>query len=198
MSMISAKHEAYLSHLERVCEPPTLTADRDLAHGVACGNIEGLHEFLHRYRPRVFRYLWQASGSYEDAEDLASQTLLVAARDIGRYRNDGPLQAWVFKIAQRELLRFRRRQSLAHLWIARRRQPEVSAAPDDYVVVCDALAKLPIDQRTAFLLTEVEGLTFEEAAEVLKAPVGTIKSRCHTARQRLRALLAPTYQESLR
>jgi RNA polymerase sigma-70 factor (ECF subfamily) len=196
--MISANQEACLPPLERAGELLTLNADLELARGVARGDVDCLHRFLHCYRPRVFRYLWQASGSYEDAEDLASQTLLVAAREIARYRNQGQLQAWVFRIAQRELLRFRRRQSLAHLWSSRKQEESLTHPPDDYLVVCEALTKLPIEQRTAFLLTEVEGLTFEEASEVLKTPIGTVKSRSHAARQRLRTLLAPTYQESLR
>ena len=176
-------------------KPEPLAVDKHLAIGVAQRDSAAIHTFLVRFRPAVFRYLWQASGSREDAEDLAGQALLIAARDIKHYRHEGPLQAWVFRVAQRELLRYRRRQHLAKLFRQRKPSPQPKSEPEDYVVVSDALAKISPCQRAAFLLTEIEGLSIEEAAAVLHVPAGTVKSRCFYARQRLRSLLATTYQE---
>ncbi len=62
MSMISANQDACLPPLEKAGEPPTLSADRELAMGVARGDIAGLHDFLHCYRPRVFPPLVASIG----------------------------------------------------------------------------------------------------------------------------------------
>ena len=180
----------------RARTPEPLCADRQLALGVARRDGDAIQAFLTRFRPPLFRYLWQASGCREDAEDLAGQALLTAARDIRHYRHEGPLQAWVFRVAQRELLRYRRRQRLSSLFHQHRPDPPAPLWPDDSVVVTEALSKVPLNQRTAFLLVEIEGLSTEEAAAALGVPAGTVKSRCFYAKQRLRSLLASTYQEN--
>ena len=66
---------------------------------------------------------------------------------------------------------------------------------EDFVIVQQALASLPVHQRTAFLLVEVEGLSTDEASSALAVPVGTVKSRCFHARKRLREILGPSYPE---
>ena len=56
----------------------------------------------------------------------------------------------------------------------------------------EALDALPIEQKTAFVLAEIEGLTYAEIAQIEKTTLGTVKSRIHRAKQRLRAVMAPT------
>ncbi len=169
--------------------------DLELAKAVALGDPQAIASFVDRFYSPVFRFLWHACGSKEEAEDLASEAMLRARSDIHSFRSDGPLAAWIYSVARRELLRHRRRQLLASLFIAN--QPPEAVAPhnEDYVVVQAALARLPVHQRTAFLLVEVEGLTTEEAAISLGVPSGTVKSRCFHAKRRLREILGPAYPE---
>jgi len=145
------------------------------------------------YRP-LFRFLWQASGSRDDADELTSQAFLRATADIGRFRGDGSLRAWIFRVGHRELLRYRRRQAIPSLL---RPQPPSNFSPpnEDFVLLTAALRRLSLLHREAFLLVEVEGFTMDEAGLALHVPAGTIKSRCHHAKQRLRELLAPAYPE---
>jgi len=169
--------------------------DRELAEKVASGNPEAIATLVDRFYAPMFRFLWHASGSREDAEDLASQALLRARMDIRRFKSDGPLAAWMYSVARREFLRFRRRQILASLFVANRSPEAVSPHNEDVVVIQQALALIPPNHRTAFLLTEVEGLSTEEAAQALGVPAGTVKSRCFYAKKRLREILGPTYPE---
>jgi len=169
--------------------------DRELAEKVALGDAEAIAKFVDRFYTPVFRFLWHACGSREDAEDLASQALLRARTDIGRFRSDGTLAAWMFSVARREFLRFRRRQVLTSLFAASRPPETVSPHNEDVVVIQQALALLPPNNRTAFLLTEVEGLSTAEASTALGIPAGTVKSRCHHAKKRLREILGPAYPE---
>jgi RNA polymerase sigma-70 factor (ECF subfamily) len=167
--------------------------DQQLAAGLVAGDGAALRELVDLYHRPVLRYLWQAGGSKEDAEDLACQALLRVRAEISGYRGTGSLKGWVFRVAYRELLRHRRRQVVMR---AIHRPPPRSEVRDDFIVLTQALDRLPIDQRSAFLLTEVEGLSTSEAAIALGVPPGTVKSRCHHARQKLRKLLGPTYGEA--
>ncbi len=167
--------------------------DQEFAAAIAAGHREALESLVKQYHRPVLRYLWHAGGSREDAEDLATQTLLRVRADACKFRAEGTLRAWIFQIAYRELLRHRRRQSLSHL--VSRAKGETLPPNEDAIVLSQALGTLPLKQRTPFLLVEVEELSVEEAAKVLGIPPGTVKSRCHHARLRLRKLLGPTYGE---
>jgi RNA polymerase sigma-70 factor, ECF subfamily len=170
--------------------------DEELAKGVALGEEPALRELIERFHRPVLRYLWQISGHREDAEDLAAQTLLRVRKEIKSYRGEGALRGWVFRAAYRELLRHRRWQTVRRLWLARQSQEQPRSSDDDSIVLTQALQMLSEDHRAAFLLTSVEGLTIEEAAQVLGVPAGTIKSRRHHARLKLRQILCHTYGEA--
>jgi RNA polymerase sigma-70 factor (ECF subfamily) len=169
--------------------------DRDLVSGIREGRVDALAKLIEDYHRPILRYLWQAGGSREDAEDLAAQALIRVRAEIAGFRGDGPLRAWIYRVAYRELLRHRRRQVLARLAPGKMRSHLPQASADDAVVLAEALGRIPTDQRDAFLLTEAEGLTTEEASRVLGIPPGTVKSRSHHARLRLRQLLMTTYGE---
>jgi len=168
--------------------------DSELVAGIAAGDLEALEALVGDYHQPVLRYLWQAGGSKEDAEDLACQTLLKVRSDIAGFRGQGTLRSWIYRVAYRELLQHRRPQALVR-WIPFVGHETSTHDSDDALVLTEALLTIPIAQRTAFLLTEVEGLSTQEASAALGIPEGTVKSRCHHARMRLRKLLAPTFGE---
>lgn len=166
--------------------------DQELAAAIADGKREALEELIERFHRPVLRYLWHVGGSKEDAEDLATQTLLKVRAQAHRFRNEGTMQSWVFQIAYREFLHWRRRLAVVHL-LTPRREELIDPPNDDAIVISQALRRVPLPQRTAFLLTEIEGLSVEEAGLALGIPTGTVKSRCHAARKRLQLLLGSTY-----
>jgi RNA polymerase sigma-70 factor (ECF subfamily) len=168
--------------------------DTELAQRVAQGDELALEMLVVKFYRPLFRFLWQASGSREDADELTSQAFLRATADIGRFRAEGSLRAWIFRVGHRELLRYRRRQAVAKL-LTPKPQPSVGPPNEDFVLLTAALQRLSLSHREAFLLVEVEGFTMDEAGLALHVPAGTVKSRCHHAKQRLRELLAPAYPE---
>jgi len=169
--------------------------DEQLAEALRRRDRDALAILADRYYGPLVRYLWQAGGSREDAEDLASQTLLKVRDEIGTYRHADAFRGWIFRIAYRQLLMHRRRRALALRWFRESAEPISSGPIEDAWVVQEALARLHLGYRAALLLVEVEGLTIQEAADALGIPPGTVKSRCHHARARLRVLLAPTFLE---
>jgi len=144
------------------------------------------------YRP-LTRFLWHASACREDAEDLAAQTIGAAIKNSKRLRDPEQLRSWIFQIARRQLLQHRRRRLF---WPSKQEAAGLTEGDlDGLFAIQDALGKLSSSHREAFLLTEVEGFSHQEAGLILHVPAGTVKSRAHHAKNRLRSLLQSTYPE---
>jgi RNA polymerase sigma-70 factor, ECF subfamily len=149
----------------------------------------------------LYRVARRLTGSAADAEDLVQDTLLKAYRAFDRF--DGRyLRAWLLTIMRnhhRNQLRKRRPDLLddevaqrlpGHGQDARRDGVEERAFRDDFdPLVRDALRSLPSKHRSVIALVDLDGLTYREAAEVLQVPVGTVMSRLHRARSKVRAQL---------
>ncbi len=118
------------------------------------------------------------------ADDLTQEVYLRAMRTVSRFRGDASARTWLLVIARRVAVdEIRRRQR-------RRRLPDPSppdAAPDgtDEVALHDLVDELAPDRRAAFVLTQLLGWSYQDAADVCEVPVGTIRSRVARARQQL-------------
>lgn len=163
--------------------------DLELAHAAAGGDPEARERFVRAHAPAALRLLRTLARNREDAEDLAGAAMLRALGAIGRYDGRVPLRVWTLAIALNEGRRYRRRKP----WLALTGEIAVrshAGRTEDAAVLAEAIGRLPLAQREAFVLCAVEGLEAEEAASVLGIPAGTVKSRVHHARLRLRAALA--------
>ena len=128
------------------------------------------------------------------ADDVAQDVYLRAWRALPRYRADAPARLWLLAIARRTCAdavrgRVRRRRLDARAALATR-PAEVVADASGAAELAEAVAGLSPDRRSAFVLTQVLGLAYEEAATVCDCPIGTIRSRVARARADLVAALA--------
>lgn len=127
--------------------------------------------------------------SREAADDVTQEVYLRAYRAMPRFRGDSSARTWLLSIARRtcaDAIRdLRRRRRLT----SRLERPEVMADPTRAVSVEALLGGLDAERRQAFVLTQVLGLSYAEAAEVCNCPVGTIRSRVARARADLIARL---------
>ena len=156
-----------------------------------------------RWRPRVVNFLKGLGADLHGAEDCAQETLLRVYRYRHEYRPDVPFPAFLFTLARRSFLDWRRR---VVRWTSRSAPlPEdapglapasndsVSADPAvasaDRIDLAAALATLPRRLRDVVELGAIRGLPYDRVAAVLGIPVGTVKSRMHHAVQRLRGAL---------
>ena len=150
------------------------------------GDREALERFVSLTQHDVLalcRYL----GDPDNAEDLAQETYQRAVASLHRYRATGPARHWVLTIARRTCADATRRRSRR-----RRLDRAVAALPVDdrdmgspvgeRAELDELLLALDPDRRAAFVLTQINGLRYEEAAEVLDVPIGTIRSRVARAR----------------
>jgi RNA polymerase sigma-70 factor (ECF subfamily) len=146
------------------------------------GNDAALAELVRETQPVVWR-LCAALGSPEDPADLTQETFVRVLRAMHTFRGEAPVQAWILSIARRvcaDSVRKRQRQ--------RRLIDRLSMAltSDEQLIddgsLDDLIARLAPERREAFVLTQQLGLTYDEAAEIVGCPVGTIRSRLARAR----------------
>lgn len=131
------------------------------------------------------------------ADDLTQDTYLRALPALARFRGDASARTWLLGIARRtcaDAIRSRQRQRTLVDRLARRHHHQDAQRPDttsEPVVLDDAIAALDDDRRGAFVLTQIIGLSYQEAADACDCPLGTIRSRVARARAELVAALGP-------
>lgn len=128
-------------------------------------------------------------GNAEDAADVTQMTFEHAVARQNRYDRGRPLRPWLMGIAGHEALGLaRRRRRLS--WLVLLGSTPAYASPSDSSPVWEAVASLPPGHRAVVGLHYLHGYSLEEVASILGLPVGTVGSRLHTARHRLRELLS--------
>lgn len=176
--------------------------DAELALRSGDGDLVAFNTIVQRYQSQVLNLAARILGNRVRAEDVAQETFISAYRAIARFRG-GNLRAWLLSIAanaSRDALRSsgrRPEQSLEESLTNPSFQPASSdESPEDHAIRGDlnaqlqqAILSLSMDHRTVLVLIDVQGLSYEEAAEATGASVGTIKSRLSRARARVRDLL---------
>jgi RNA polymerase sigma-70 factor (ECF subfamily) len=137
-------------------------------------------------------------GNPEDAADAVQNALLSAYRGAASYRGDAAVTTWLHRIVVNACLDLVRRRQVRASDPLPEDDAHAPAAPGDAmaaretaIVVQQALLTLPVEQRAALVLVDVQGYSVEDAAAVLGCAVGTVKSRCSRGRARLLPLLAP-------
>lgn len=152
------------------------------------GDRQALDEFVATTLPDVLgvcRYLGQPS----DPEDLAQETYTRALGSIHRFRGDGSARAWLLSIARRVCADATRREIKSRRVDQRLTADLINENHHDesWFEVDELLAILDSDRRAAFVLTQLVGLSYQEAAEALDCPIGTVRSRVARARHQLLA-----------
>lgn len=165
--------------------------DAALLRDHAAGDRAAFGELFRRHRDRLWAVALRTTGDREDAADALQDALLSAYRAADRFRGDAAVTTWLHRIVVNACLdRLRRRQARPTVSLADT-EPAPAPPPDreTVLVVRAALTELPVDQRAALVLVELEGYPVAEAAKILGVPVGTVKSRCARGRARLALLL---------
>ena len=151
------------------------------------GDENALTMLIARHRNRLVRTATNLLRDRHEAEDVAQEAFLKGFREIGKLREDRAFSGYLYKICVR-LCMDRLRLKRAELTEFDSVQPHEGANIENRVVIAKLLAQLPYDLRTTLVLREMEQLSYEEVAEVMHVPIGTVRSRLHTARERFRKL----------
>lgn len=154
---------------------------RSLLAAAVEGDDIAFGELVRQAQPAVWK-VCHALGSVGEVEDLVQETFLRAVRAASTYRGEAPVLVWLLAIARRACADDVRRRTKQRDLVQRLgclRQDTVFEAGGD---VRELLAELDDDRREAFVLTQLVGLSYEDAAGVLGCPIGTVRSRVARAR----------------
>jgi len=181
--------------------------ERELIQRCLAGDASAFEPLVERYRQRVFRLAYQLLRDREEAWDCAQEAFVRAFHSLSSFRGQSAFYTWLFRITVNIATdRQRARGAQARAFGAervseeewKRTMADSGARPDQAAVQSEqrerirrALDSLPPKARTIIMLGDVEGLSYREIADVLGCPIGTVMSRLHNARKRLKALLGP-------
>ncbi|MDW7761094.1 MAG: sigma-70 family RNA polymerase sigma factor [Acidobacteriota bacterium] len=152
------------------------------------------------YSRKIFNLAYQFSGSYQEAEDLTQEIFIKLYHSLGKYDAGKNFTAWLLTLGRNHLIdqyrRTRREKTQRDDFEEHRFKAGSSADPEESLIreetrkkVWDGLDGLPEDMRMALILRDIQGHSYEEMAESLDIPLGTVKSRVNRARLQLARLL---------
>ena len=161
------------------------------AAAAARGDEHAFAALVRATQADVWRFL-AALSDPDSADDLTQETYLRVFSALPRFRGEASVRTWLLAIARRVAVDHLRRRGRS-VPSAGQPRPDDWVSPDQtgHVDVADLVAGLPADRKTAFVLTQLLGLSYDEAARVCEVPIGTIRSRVARARAEMVAALAP-------
>ena len=162
------------------------------------GDVEAFRELVERHQRRVFLFVRNLVRHASDAEDLVQEVFVAAFRKLNSFdAGRSQFSTWLLTIARNRCLNHLQRSSVATIVCSEFDVEARAVQPVDAVLSREmharldaALELLPIEQRTAFVLAEIQELPYAEIALIEKVELGTIKSRVSRAKHRLRELLS--------
>jgi RNA polymerase sigma-70 factor (ECF subfamily) len=178
----------------------TSSDDRSLVRASQAGNAEAFGQLVSRHQARLYPTLLRLTGSPDDALDLMQDAFLRAYQKLDSFRGGSSFYTWVYRIAVNLALSHRRHEKAdptARLAVHPDAPGEILDAADGDpasallqaerdALVQRALLELSDDARAVVVMRDMDGLSYEQIAETLEVPVGTVRSRLHRARSDLR------------
>lgn len=173
------------------------------------GDIGAFNDLVQHYEKRVFNFAYRMAGNYDDANDVAQEAFIRVFNSINTFRGDANFSTWLYRIVTNVYLDERKKQK-SHLHTSledyieleentvTRQIEDTKPTPDcmvemgerDDMLKC-AIQDLPDYQRVMVVLYHTQGKSYEEIAQVMKLPIGTVKSRLNRARLALKEKLEP-------
>jgi RNA polymerase sigma-70 factor (ECF subfamily) len=177
----------------------SVTDDAGLVARVQAGDLKAFEVLYHRYKGPIYRTALAITRQHEAAEEILQECFLRAYKNIGRVDDRAPFPAWLHRIAV----------NLSYNWLARRRFTLMpldemvtqlvsgpAASPERAMergelrqIIQEAIDSLEFKHRVVIILFYLQGFSLADIAYILDCPVGTVKSRLHYAREKLRRKL---------
>ena len=203
------KSEYYAEPQAKSESPAAEASDQEVVSRAREGDEDAYREMVRRYGPPVFDLIYGMVGNRELAEDLAQETFVKAFRALDRHDPERKPSAWILRIANNTAIDYVRRKrpdsTRSHLTVTPG-QIEKRAKPmrlpgdtptasthlrESSAALKRAVRRLRPQYRRCFMLRYVEQRSYDEIADLLDLPLGTVKSRLNRAKQELRRMLEP-------
>lgn len=178
-----------------------MNEDAQLIETCLCGDSASFGQLVRKYQDRLFNTMCHVVGSREEAEDVVQEAFVQAFVKLASFQGNSAFYTWLYRIAfNTAVSRSRRKRPETSVDAAREAAGEepmdnTEAATERLlrqeraVQIRQALDELSEDHRAILVLREMEDLSYDEIAEVLELPVGTVRSRLHRARCQMREQL---------
>ncbi len=184
------------------------TSDQLLVERVQNGDRSAFDLLVLKYQHKIVKLIMRYVRDPSEALDVSQEAFIKAYRALPRFRGDSAFYTWLYRIAintaKNHIVSASRKPLDYDLDLQNPEQYEIHARLSDIdsperlalseelrQVVSDTIAGLPDDLRTAITLREFEGLTYEEIAQTMDCPVGTVRSRIFRAREAIDAMIRP-------
>jgi len=189
-----------------------LLSDIELVKMTLSGDRRAYRELVEKYQQRIYAIAFGVLHNREDALDVSQDVLIKAYRKLSKFRGASSFYTWLYRITINMAIDYRRkRKNVVQVEYDDRigadeesEKPSmktVTESPAEALerkelnkVVMDAIASLPDEQKTVLILREIEGLAYEEISEVTGVSIGTVMSRLHYGRRKLRDVLSSYLQ----
>ena len=191
-------------NLRKVSPVAIASTDEELVARSRTGDLDSFNQLVLRWERPIYALAYRTIGREEDARDVCQETFLRAFRALGGFKGEAKFSSWLYRITL----------NLCRDWIRRQRRAPVTQMPEDVdllevaaaagpresiedlvarkeisAAVARIMAELPEEQRTAILLKEYHGLTFQEIADMQDCPLSTVKTRLYQGLSVLRRQL---------
>jgi RNA polymerase sigma-70 factor, ECF subfamily len=182
--------------------------DRQHIDRCLAGESEAFTFLVEKYQDRLFNSVLRVTDHAEDAADAVQDAFINAYQSLASFKGDAEFFTWLYRIAFNTAVTIRRRRKNAVSLEARRGSdptidpvdPSAESRPgasmerlEDESVLMAALNRLSAEHRTVLVLKDIDGMKYEEIAEVMGIAIGTVRSRIHRARAELKDLLEPNF-----
>lgn len=198
--------------------PPAAASPREpdsdamLVERTVAGDQRAFELLVIKYQRRVERLIGRMVRDVDIVEDIAQETFIRAYRALHQFRGDAQFYTWLYRIAvntaKKFLLDMKRDRTVSDSAMSPkddddetfrpRNEPSTDETPESVLAakeigqaVSDALAALPEDLRQAITLREMEGMSYEDIAQLMACPIGTVRSRIFRAREAISAKVRP-------
>ena len=183
-------------------------SDADLVALARERDAEAFRKLVERHQDYVYNAIYHMVGRRQDVDDLAQEVFLNAYRGLPRFEGRSKFTTWLYGIALNSVRGYWRRRKRVRVFSTDASAddgpthqleadgddpPEAALRRERVEHVRAAIAELEDDMREIVVLRDIQGLTYDELAETLDVPIGTVKSRLYRARRALRDALAPRY-----
>lgn len=186
----------------------TSLTDLELVQRVQAGDKKSFDVLVLKYQHKVINLVIRYVHDHDTAQDVAQEAFIKAYRGLKNFRGESAFYTWLYRIAintaKNYLVSQGRRAPTSDIDADEAEQYEGQSALKEYGtpenemlrdeiqrIVTDAIESLPDDLRTAIVLRELEGMSYEEIAEAMDCPIGTVRSRIFRAREAIDKVLQP-------
>ncbi len=180
-------------------------SEADLIKRCKRADRDAFNELVLKFQSPVINMAYNMLSDYEDANDAAQEVFVRVYKSIGSFKGNSSLTTWIYRITSNVCADILRKRQRAGGVIsinappddgAEREIKDTAPEPEEQIeqnerqrAVRDAIASLKAEYREVITLCDIEMMSYDEAAEVLRCPVGTVKSRLNRARNGLRKIL---------